>query len=113
MTIQAVFNQMGPLDKVEKNIKKRRYLKMISKMYAVKDEMSGFTYPVPITNDRDAKAWFQERMEGTKLMRDNPADFSLYYVGTFDTESGTFIQHPQKDIKLIMKGVERDGRNSK
>lgn len=108
MTMNAVFAQMAPLEQVEKNIKKRRYLKMISRMYAVKDEMSGFTYPIPITNDRDAKAWFQERMESTKLMRDNPGDFNLYYLGTFDTESGTFIQHPQKDIKLIQKGVERD-----
>ena len=85
---------------------------MISRMYAIKDELSGFSYPIPLPSDRDAKAWFQEKMINTKVMLDNPNDFALYYIGTYDTESATFIQHPSKDIKEIKKGVERNERSN-
>lgn len=81
-------------------------------MYAIKDEMSGYSYPIPLPNDRDAKGWFQDRMKESRVMRENPQDFNLYYLGTFDTESGTFVQHPQKDIVIIAKGVERDERSN-
>ena len=62
-------------------------------MYAVKDELTGkFMQPMFIENNDQAESLatrqFASNVNNIKLWKDNPNDFSLYYVGIFDDESG-------------------------
>lgn len=76
---------------------------MIFKMYSIKDELEGFAPVVPFTNEDIAKRYFRTHLEKTPVMASNKSDYSLWYLGTYDSESGTFIQ-TAKDIRLVMRG---------
>lgn len=76
---------------------------MIYSMYSIKDELNGFTPPIPMLSDALAKRYFKDQLIGNPTMKNTPGDFSLYDMGTFDTESGTYIQK-MGDIKMIEKG---------
>lgn len=80
-------------------------------MYSVHDNLKdgGFAPPIPFTNEEMAKRYFRTLTNRTPEMEDNKKDYSLYYLGTFDTESGTYIQDPGRDIKVVMEGVEVNG----
>lgn len=78
---------------------------MIYKMYSNKDELSGFLPPIPFTNEEMAKRYFKTLMETNTDMLHNPEDFNLYYLGTYDTESGTFIMD-KTEPQRIAKGVD-------
>lgn len=78
---------------------------MIFKMYSVRDELRGYHAPIPFENEELAKRWFDDRMNQDNIMHDHPEDFNLYYMGTFDNESGTYVMMPA-DIKRVVKGVD-------
>lgn len=66
---------------------------MIFNMYAVKDEMTNkFMNPMFIEQedgaDNLAIRQFKSNLNNIPLWKDNPNDFSLYLVGTFDDENG-------------------------
>lgn len=76
-------------------------------LYSVYDEASR-TYNRPVTEQTDAQAlriFKQEinRAEVNNLMNSNPEDFSLYHVGTFDTDTGTIT--PADPIRLMSTGL--------
>lgn len=62
-------------------------------MYAVKDEMTGkFMNPMFIESeesaDRLAIRQFKSNLNNIQLWKDNPNDYSLWLVGSFDDENG-------------------------
>lgn len=66
---------------------------MLFNMYAVKDEMTGkFMNPMFIESeeqsDRLAIRQFKSNLNNIQLWKDNPNDYSLWFVGTFDDENG-------------------------
>lgn len=76
---------------------------MILEMYAIKDELNGFTTPIPINTEEIAKRYFKDQMLGNPTMKNSKEDFSLWKMGTFDTESGTYIGLPNGNV-LIERG---------
>lgn len=73
---------------------------MKERMYSVKDEHTGFTPAIPLANDEVAKRYFHEVMETSMTVKLAPKDFSIWYLGEFDRETG----ETKNDIKLIERG---------
>ena len=71
---------------------------MIFKLYSVKDELSEFAAPLPFQDEAQAKRYFRYTAENNKMMADNPEDFSIWEIGTFNSENG-YIGN--KEPKLI------------
>lgn len=80
---------------------------MIFKMYSIKDKLNGYTTPIPMVDDKVGMRYFKDQIIGNPTMKNTPEDFEFYHMGTFDTESGTFMA-PAKDGKpeLVAKGVD-------
>lgn len=72
-------------------------------MYSVKDELTGkFMNPMFIERsdiaENEAIRQFKSNLNGIKLWKDNPNDFSLYLVGLFDDNSGASAMAVSKVI---------------
>lgn len=76
---------------------------MIKFLYVIKDELSNYGFPVPIDSDREAIRWFHNMLTENRLMATSPKDFSLWHIGSFDTETGEIrpIKH-----ELLERGKE-------
>lgn len=58
-------------------------------LYSVRDSKTSFESPFPDCSDASAVRGFQYAFSNhTGLVNFSPADFSLYRVGSFDTDSG-------------------------
>ena len=58
-------------------------------MYSVKDVMTGmFKAPVLMMNDNEAIRQFKTQANHIDLWKDNPGDFELWKIGTFEEENG-------------------------
>ncbi len=80
---------------------------MIYGVYAVRDWKTGFLSPVVDVNDASASRNFQFAVlrQDDNLFFTNPADYSLYRVADYDSESGAMIS--QDDYpKLVITAVE-------
>ena len=82
---------------------------MIFKLFSIKDELTGYAPVVPFLSNEEAKRYFKTHLEQTPLMISNPTDYSLWYIGTFDSESGTIIC-TANEMSLIERG-EKHGNN--
>lgn len=72
---------------------------MICNMYAVKDELSGeFMIPTIIKNDDMAKRQFKTQINTIELWRENPSDYSLFKLGTYNDETGIIESHLEKIV---------------
>ena len=72
---------------------------MILEFYAVKDELANnYLAPTLMSNEDMAKRQFKSQINNIPLWKDNPADFSLWRLGTFDDESGEILYKPEKII---------------
>lgn len=69
-------------------------------MYAIKDELNGYTTPIPFMKEELAKRYLKDQYHTNPTIKNTPEDFSLYRMGTFDTETGTYIQ-TRDSIKLV------------
>lgn len=72
-------------------------------MYSVKDELTNkFMNPMFVEEeehaDQIAIRQFKSNVNNIKLWRDNPNDYSLYKVGTFDDEVGASASVIEKVI---------------
>ena len=72
---------------------------MILKMYAMKDELNGFTPPIPFPSDEIAKRYLKDQVETNPTIKISPEDFSIYYLGEYDTELGRMIPNENKLIE--------------
>lgn len=70
-------------------------------VYAVKDELQGkYKTPAYVTKEEEIIRNFKWQVNETPIWKSNPADFTLWKLGTFDDESGQFVS----DIHMIMNG---------
>ena len=74
---------------------------MTLKMYTIKDELNGHTAPIPLNNDETAKRYFAEIKRTNPQVVTEPKDFSIWYIGDFETETGIMIPN---EPKLIERG---------
>lgn len=65
---------------------------MIIKVYSVKDELIGFSQPFYAPSNAVAIRSFQGSAQSEKpnIVNTNPEDKSLWFVGEFDDQSGSF-----------------------
>ena len=77
---------------------------MINFVYAIKDELSEFAAPIMLGNDDIAKRYFKLQQDNTPLIKDNPTDFSIWKIGSYDTKTGimTGFNVPE----LLERGVK-------
>lgn len=63
-------------------------------IYAVQDRKAGtFARPFTIQNDAMAvRAFVAAKQDPSSELSKYPEDFALYYLGTFDDDTGTIIQ---------------------
>lgn len=71
---------------------------MILQMYALKDELNGYTAPIPMPNEEMAKRYLKDQAMSNPTVSNTPGDFSIWYLGEFDTELGRMIPN---EVKLI------------
>lgn len=72
---------------------------MIVNLYAVKDELSNeFMIPTIIKNDEMAKRQFKTQVNTIDLWRENPSDYSLFKLGTFNDETGIIESSLEKVV---------------
>lgn len=81
---------------------------MIMQMYSIKDELNGYTTPIPFMSEDIAKRYFWDQYQGNPTINNSPKDFSLWNMGTFDTDSGTFIGHV--DGNKLIERAENYGK---
>lgn len=67
---------------------------MIMEMYAIKDELNGYTCPIPFMSEELAKRYMKDQYNGNPTIKNSAEDFSIWKIGTFDSESGTFMMEP-------------------
>lgn len=72
---------------------------MILKMYAIKDELNGFTTPIPLPNDEIAKRYLLDQVKENPTIKNSPKDFSIWYVGEFDSELGRMLPDENKLVE--------------
>lgn len=72
---------------------------MILNMYSIKDELNGFTAMIPFMNDDLAKRYLRDQTIENPTIKNTPQDFSIWRIGAFDSETGTFSQ--KEGITLI------------
>ncbi len=77
---------------------------MVYGMYAICDEKTGFMSPTCDMNDNSAIRNFRNAMSRSdSLFAFAPADFRLYCIGSYDTDTGMLIG---QDPKLIFDGKQ-------
>ena len=64
---------------------------MIFGVYAIKDIVAEkFMQPMFIQNDELAKRMFNEVINNTDLIKNNPVDFIMYKLSMYNSETGIF-----------------------
>lgn len=75
---------------------------MINTAYAVKDNLSNkFNGIIFFNSEEEAKRAFRSNVNNIEIWRDNPGDFDLWYIGTFDDETGELSN---KDMNKVCNG---------
>lgn len=63
---------------------------MKKRMYSVRDNKTMFWPPMEGYNDPAAVRDFEQLVNKNEMMYLHPGDFDLYFVGTFDNDTGIF-----------------------
>lgn len=77
--------------------------KSFIKLYCIRDaKAKRFVSPFSAENDQLAIRSFEGAMrQPGSLLHDFPADFALYYVGDFDTESGALVPNQVGSTPIV------------
>lgn len=77
--------------------------------YCIKDDLTGYQIPQFEINEQTALRNFSYAVNETKgLLQSYAKDYSLYFVGVFDTESGCLTScDPEKIIEA--SSIRRNG----
>lgn len=76
---------------------------MINGIYCVRDERVGFMSPTMDTNDQTATRNFEFALSRAEsIMHTHKGDFSLFRLGTFNTETGEIVL--ESIPKIIVRG---------
>lgn len=81
----------------------------VMKLYSIKDELVGFTPPIPLPSDTVAKRYFMDQLIGNPTMKNSPKDFSIWAMGTFETHSGRI---KSKEPELLERGKINDEKTN-
>lgn len=72
---------------------------MIMSFYAVRDLMTErFMAPALASSDQEAIRQFKSNINHINLWKDNPQDFDLWKLGTYDDETGEIMYKPSKVV---------------
>lgn len=78
------------------------------KLYSVKDELNGFMAPMVFPNSATAIRAFKLDAENNPLIKANPNDYNIYYIGELETDTGEitpaegkYLTHP---IEALLAG---------
>ena len=71
---------------------------MIMEMYAMKDELNGYTTPIPFMTEDLAKRYLKDQYFGNVTVKNSPKDFSIWAIGSYDTDTGEYINLPEKKL---------------
>lgn len=66
-------------------------------LYAIKDELNGYTSPIPFMNEELARRYLKDQYMTNPTVKNTPEDFSIWILGTLDTETGQI----ESDVKLL------------
>lgn len=89
---------------------------MLSPIYCIKDNKSGFLTPTVDQNDATATRNFEHAlMNMNTVLGTHPADFDLYKIGTFDTDTGvlTRLNTPELICGGFVVGADMEIRQGK
>lgn len=73
---------------------------MIYPVYSMKDELIGFGLPQVNINDNVAIRDFREKMKN----ENHAGDYSLFKIGTYDTDTGSFISN----VEFLERGSKNE-----
>ncbi|UPW41048.1 nonstructural protein [Sigmofec virus UA08Rod_5667] len=74
---------------------------MIFRVYAMRDSLTGFANPTFEVNDAVALRNFEAAILSSprsSLFHHSPEDFTLHFLGTFDSDSGELVHFPVTQI---------------
>lgn len=71
-------------------------------MYSVRDNKTVFWSPVEGYSDIAAVRDFEMLINKGEVTKTHPADFDLYFVGTFDSDTAVF--EPVTPIQFVVSG---------
>lgn len=60
---------------------------MTLKLYAIKDKLNGYLFPNHYPNDETARRAMKLVREEDQMIKSNPDDYEMWYIGTYETES--------------------------
>lgn len=64
----------------------------VFKVVAVKDELTNsFLQPTFIESIEEAERLFAYQINNIGIWKENPEDYSLYHIGSYDQETGSLI----------------------
>lgn len=75
---------------------------MIVELFTIKDKRNGYEPATAFVNKEIALRWFTDQVRNTRVMREHPDDFEMYYLGKFDTSNAKHELLEEKE--LIEKG---------
>lgn len=79
-------------------------------VYAIRDLKAGFGQPIVSLNDQTMIRTFSVKINQIDEMSFAPADYQLFKIGTFDTDSGAF--DPQL-AEFVISGSDVYGDKAK
>ena len=84
---------------------------MILECYSIKDELNGYTVPIPMVSEEVAKRYFHDQLKENICMKNQPEDFSIWYLGQFDTSTGAITSN-EETKRLLERGINNDSNSS-
>lgn len=80
---------------------------MITKLYSIRDRLTGYNPPIAFKDERIAQRWFESFCKQKRQQEYiEPRYYELYEVGTFDTDTGSGTIFEMGQTKLIMEGEQ-------
>lgn len=77
-------------------------------LYSMKDELNGFTCPIPLPNDEIATRYLKDQTNENPTIRNSPEHFSIWKVGEFDSETGKIQPLEMPQLKGDAKNYVKD-----
>lgn len=82
---------------------------MIYGVYAIRDSKTGFLTPTVDINDQSAARNFEHAaLQSNTLFFSHPADYDLYKIGSFDTDSGLLQAFSAPDFIIAGTAFKED-----
>ena len=79
---------------------------MIIDLYAIKDELNGFTSPIPFMKEEMAKRYLKDQYMSNPTISNSPKDFSIWLIGTYDTDEGKISGGNKGKMPVLIERAE-------